>query len=85
MYLVVTNMEGYRKNFPGQTIEDYLTVCRGNDMLWERRIPAGATIEVRGGRVLAIIRGRSRTKVLRITIPRHLGTPIGKVSTLAGL
>jgi outer membrane protein assembly factor BamB len=83
MYLVVTNMEGYRENLSDKTIEDNLTLCRGNTILWATHIPANAKIQVRGGKVFALIRRKHSIMKREITIPRSFGKPIGKVSALA--
>ena len=84
MYLVVTDMDGYRANAnPGEVIKDKLTLCRGNSILWQTEIPVGARIQVRGGKVFVITRGKSRTVRQVVAIPRHFDEPIGKVSALA--
>lgn len=83
MYLVVTDMEGYRQNLSDRDLADYLTLCKGNAILWEINIPAGSRIEVRGGKVFGLIRRKRHIVRTEIMIPRSLGKPIGKVSTLA--
>lgn len=85
MYLVVTDMEGYRANaYPGELIKDNLTLCRGNSILWETEIPAGARIQVRGDKVLIVTKRKHRIVRREVTIPHHFDKPIGKVSALAG-
>ena len=84
LYLVVTDMGGYREyGNRGEVINDELTLCRGNSVLWETEIPAGSRIEVRGGEVFAVYGRRSRRASRRIDIPRRFDRPIGKVSALA--
>ena len=82
-YLVVTDMEGYRHDLPGETIEDRLTLCSGNAILWDTRVPAGARIRVRGSKVFWVVRRRGHFLEREISIPRHTSKPIGKVSELA--
>ena len=84
MYLVVTDMEGYRENaFPGEVIKDTLTLCRGNSILWEAEIPAGASIQVRGDKVFVVTKRRNLVVRREVAIPPHFDKPIGKVSALA--
>jgi hypothetical protein len=83
MYLVVTDMEGYRESLSDKTIEDNLTLCRGNTILWDTHIPASAKIKVQGNKVYALFRRKKQTIVREIAIPRSFGKPIGKVSALA--
>jgi outer membrane protein assembly factor BamB len=83
MYLVVTDMGGYRDNLSDRTIEDNLTLCKGNAILWDTRIPAGAKIQVHDGRVFTVIRRKNQTLRKEVFIPRRFGKPIGKVSELA--
>lgn len=85
MYLVVTDMEGYRADArPGELIKDKLTLCRGNSILWETGIPAGARIRVRGDKVFVVTERKKRTLRREVAVPRRFGKPIGKVSALAG-
>lgn len=83
MYLVVADMEGYRESLSDKTIEDHLTLCRGNAILWDTHIPASARIKVQGNKVYALIRRKNRATIREIAIPRSFGKPIGKVSALA--
>ncbi len=84
MYLVVTDMGGYRANsYPGVVIKDKLTLCRGNSILWETEIPAGARIQVRGDKVFVVTKRKNRVVRREVAIPRHFDQPIGKVSALA--
>lgn len=80
MYLVVTYMMAYRENGGDKTLQDQLTLCRGNDILWNTYIPPDATIRVQGANVWAINKRKNRTIKRKIVIPRHLGRSIGKVS-----
>lgn len=82
-YLVVTDMEGYRDILSDKTIKDYLTLCKGNAILWETRIPVGAKVRVQGNSVIAYVRRKHRITKREIQIPRSFGKPIGKVSELA--
>ena len=81
-YLVVTDMQGY-KAYPSEEIEDHLTLCRGNAILWETRIPARARIEVRGGQVFTRIKRRGSFVRRVVKVPRQFGEPVGRVSVLA--
>ena len=84
MYLVVTDMGGYRANaYPGEVIKDNLTLCRGNSILWVTEIPAGARVQVRGDKVFVVTKRKNRTVRREVAIPRHFDRPIGKVSALA--
>lgn len=84
MYLVVTDMGGYRANANhGEVIKDRLTLCRGNSILWETEIPAGARVQVSGDKVFAVTKRKNRIVRLGVAIPRHFDQPIGKVSALA--
>jgi hypothetical protein len=82
-YLVVTNMEGYRESLSDRSIEDNLRLCRGNAILWETHIPAGAKIQVKGGKVFMLIRRNRHTLRQQVSIPDHFGNPIGKISAFA--
>jgi hypothetical protein len=82
-YLVVTDMESYREKFDDNTIEDTLSLCRGNSILWTTQIPAGARIRIQGGRVYWLVRRQGRILRRQIPIPVDTPKPIGKVSVLA--
>ena len=82
MYYVVTDMRGYRDNTVPHP-DDYLTLCKGNDILWETAIPAGARIRVWRGRLFAVYRRRGRLVSRELKVPRRFGRPVGKVSALA--
>jgi hypothetical protein len=81
-YLVVTNMGGYRDSLRDKEIEDRLSLCRGNAVLWETHIPSDSKIVVMGNRVFIVYGRRKQMVRLPITIPRTFGKPIGKVSSL---
>lgn len=82
-YLVVTDMTGYRDTSLDKTIEDVLTLCSGNSILWDTPIPAGARIEVRGSKVYWAVRHKGHRLRREIPMPRAFGKPLGKVSMLA--
>ncbi|HZM91251.1 MAG TPA: hypothetical protein VFF31_32315 [Blastocatellia bacterium] len=82
-YLVVTDMTGYRDNVGDSSMEDKLTLCRGNSILWETRIPAGARIGVAGSKVHWVVRRKGRSLRREVRIPRRLGMPLGKICTVA--
>lgn len=82
MYLVVTDMEGYRDSLNDKTIEDGLSLCRGNSILWKSHIPTGARIQVRKDQVFIIIRRKNGIVRRAVRVPRHFGKPIGRVSGL---
>jgi len=83
VYFVVTDMEGYRESLNDKRIKDGLSLCKGNSILWETKIPAGNRIEVKANRVVAVQRRRGRTLRKLIAIPERFGAPIGRVSVLA--
>ena len=85
MYLVLIDMRMYRENLNDPTIQDTLDVCRGNSILQQVKFPAGARLKVRGKRVFAVIRRRGRTTTREVAIHQGVGSPVGKVSALAGL
>lgn len=82
MYLVVTDMEGYRDSHNDKTIEDGLSLCRGNSILWTSHIPAGARIRVRKDQVFIALRRKNGVVRRAVRVPRHFGKPIGRVSGL---
>lgn len=75
MYLVVIDNTGYRDNMPAANLNDDLTLCKGEKILWSTEIPAGATIEVRGNKIVAVVKRKGRRLHFRIAIPQHFGTP----------
>ena len=84
MYFVVTDMGGYRTwSTSDLVVNDKLTLCRGNSVLWETEIPAGARLRVRGESVSVLVRRRNRRVSKRIVVPAKLEKPIGKISALA--
>ncbi|MEA2203242.1 MAG: hypothetical protein QOE77_18 [Blastocatellia bacterium] len=78
-YLVVTNMSGYRESSGDNTIEDSVSLCRGNDVLWKADIPAKAHLKVSGDRVFVVYRRHQRTVRWPLHIPRRPLEPIGLV------
>jgi hypothetical protein len=82
MYLVVTDREGYRHSLRDKTIEDALSLCRNNVILWQSNIPAGAQIQVRNDQVFIVIARKSGVIRRVLAVPRYFGKPIGKVSSL---
>jgi outer membrane protein assembly factor BamB len=81
-YLVVTDMSAYRESLH-EFIKDKLTLCRGNAVLWDTEIPAGARIRVSGKRVFMIYRHKKHLVRVPFSVPPHLSKPLGKISVLA--
>jgi len=81
MYLVVTDMAAYRDSLH-LSINDQVTLCKGNAILWNSEIPAMAKIEVAGKRVFVVYRHKKRSVRWPLEIPFHL-TRHGRVSVLA--
>jgi len=79
MYMVVTDMEGYRDSLRDKTIEDDLSLCRGNDILWETHIPSNSRLKVLGNRVFIVYKQRGKVVRRPVIIPRRFGKPIGLV------
>ena len=80
MYLIVTDRTGYRENnYPGEETNDNLTLCKGNSILWDTEIPAGAKIRVRNGDVYIVFKQKKKTVMQRIKIPRSFDKPLGKI------
>lgn len=80
MYFVVTDMSGYRENnYPGDETNDNLTLCKGNSILWDTEIPAGARIRVQNSEVYVVFKQKKKTVMQRIKIPRSFDTPLGKI------
>ena len=82
MYLVVTDMSGYRDSHNNRTLEDRLSLCRGNSILWESEIPAGAELQVRNDRIFIVVRRRNGDLRRAIHVPNGFGKRISKVSSL---
>lgn len=82
MYLVVTDMRGYRDSLTDATIEDQLSLCKGNSILWQSPIPAGAEIQVRNDRLFIVVRRRNGVLRRAVRVPHHFSNPIGRVSGL---
>ncbi|HVS81790.1 MAG TPA: hypothetical protein VHE60_08645 [Pyrinomonadaceae bacterium] len=78
MYLVVTDMWGYRDSLRDKTIEDWLQLCKGNAVLWETDIPATARIEVSGNKVFVVYKHKQRFVRRPVVLPNHFGKPMGK-------
>jgi hypothetical protein len=74
-------MGGYRESLNDRTIEDYLTLCKGDSILWRTRIPAETRIEVYGNNVVAVLRRKGRIRRTPITTPHKLGAPT-RVATI---
>jgi len=84
MYLVVTDMTGYRHMLADNTMEDSVTLCRGNSVLWGTQIPARARILVKGSKVYWLAKHKGLTLRREILIPRRVGKPLRKICSLAG-
>jgi outer membrane protein assembly factor BamB len=80
MYAVVTNMSGYRDSLSDKTIEDSLSLCKGNDVMWQSSIPANSRIIVSGKKVFVVFRQRNRIVKWPLRIPASFRQPIGKAS-----
>src|SRR5260370_8792564 len=80
MYAVVTAMLGYRDSLRDQTIEDYLSLCKGNDVMWQSSIPANSRISVSGNQVFVVFRQRNRIVKWPLWIPARFRQPIVRVS-----
>lgn len=83
MYLVVTDMWGYRDSLRDPTINDTLSLCRNNAVLWETEIPARTKLHVFGNRVFVTYKRHGRNVRQRILIPGALSKPLGRISGLA--
>jgi hypothetical protein len=83
MYVVVTGMWGYRNSLGDKTIEDRLSLCKGNSILWTTNIPANARIAVSGNKVFVVYKQNKHTVRRPVGVPNHFAKPIGKVSTLS--
>lgn len=83
MYLVVIDMGGYRDSLRDQKIEDRLSLCKGNVVLWETHIPPDSRITVVGNRIFNVFRQRKHLVRRPITTPLHLGKPITRLDGLA--
>jgi hypothetical protein len=75
-YFVVTDMAAYRDEHP--RTRNTLTLCRGNDILWEIDIPAHTRVEMHDGYALMIGRKTGRIEQ-KVRIPEKFVDPIGKV------
>lgn len=80
MYLVVTDMSGYRENETLSPItKDNLTLCKGNGIIWSTDIPIGSKIQVRGGEVFAVFRRKKRTVAQKIKMPNRFDKFLGTI------
>jgi len=80
MYIVVTNMSGYRDSLSDPTLKDYLSLCKGNDVMWQSSIPANSRISVSGNKVFVVFRQRNRIVKWPLRIPARFRQPFGRVS-----
>jgi hypothetical protein len=83
MYLVVTDMWGYRESLRDPTIKDTLSLCRDNAVSWDVEIPAQTKLHVLGNRVFLTYKRHGRVVRKRILVPRTFGKPISRISSLA--
>lgn len=84
MYLVVTDMEGYRDSLSDRGIKDHLSICSGNSILWEAEIPVRSRIEIEGNKLVAVQKRKGRILRNLIPVPHKFTVPIGKVSAVGG-
>lgn len=84
VYFVVTDMKGYRDSLADRRMQDHLSICKGNSILWEGDIPVGSRIEIKGNNVVAVLKRKGRILRKLIAVPDKFGAPIGKVSMIAG-
>jgi len=80
MYIVVTNMSGYRDSLSDPTLKGYLSLCKGNDVMWQSSIPANSRISVSGNKVFVVFRQRNRIVKWPLRIPARFRQPFGRVS-----
>jgi outer membrane protein assembly factor BamB len=66
-YLVVVDLSGYRSD--SQVIEsnDSLLLCKGEEVIWRKDVPAGARLQVWGDRILAVKPGKEGSTITEIT------------------
>jgi hypothetical protein len=81
-YFVVTYMGAYRRTSK-EIVNNNVTLCRGNSILWTSDIPPDARLRVRDGEVFLATRRNHRTTLKRLALPDKLDKPIGRVSVLA--
>jgi hypothetical protein len=80
MYLVVTDMTGYRENDSSDLVtKDDLTLYKGNGVLWNTEIPVGAKIRVQKGEVFATFKRKKQTVVQKIKIPSRFDKFLGTI------
>jgi len=83
MYLVVTDMWGYRDSLRDPTIKDRLSLCKKNTLLWETEIPAHTKLHVFGNKVFVTYKRGGRLIRHRILVPRKFAKSLGRISGLA--
>jgi len=83
MYLVVTDMWGYRDNLHDPAIKDSLSLCKRNAVLWDIEIPARTKLHVFGDTIFLTYKRHGHTVRRRISVPSALGKPISRISSLA--
>jgi hypothetical protein len=83
MYLVVIDMSGYRDSLRDNSIEDRMSLCKRNSMLWQTAIPANSRIQSSGGMVFAVYKHERRLIRKPIKIPKYFGKPISIISAFA--
>jgi hypothetical protein len=83
MYLVLTDMWGYRDSLHDPTIKDRLTLCKANAILWRTEIPARSKLQVRSNNAFVVYKRHGRFIRIRVPIPRHVEKPLGRISVLA--
>ena len=80
MYLVITNVQDYREMLRDPSFADRLSLCSGDDLMWESEVPSNSRIVVRGKSVFAVFKRHGRRVTWRVNVPTHLSQPIGKVT-----
>lgn len=81
-YFVVTYMGAYRRS-ANEVVNNKVTLCRGNSILWTSEIPPDSRLRVRRGKAFVATWRHGRTKLEPLAVPDKLDKPIGKVSALA--
>jgi len=79
MYLVVTDMSGYRESLRDNSIEDTLSLCKNNALLWETSIPAHTRLQVRGRAVFVVYKRKGHFIKNRVLLPRRFKGPISRI------
>jgi hypothetical protein len=78
-YLVLTDMSGYRDSLRDNTIEDFVYLCRGNDVLWGANIPAKGRLRISGDKVFLVFLRHNRIVRWSLRIPHHPREAVGLV------